>query len=259
MDIQHIVLIILILVLIYFTFKNINNEFFTNLIPKIEKQPVSYPISFQQNVVVNSEDQSMNNDKYFYILRILKQVKQLGNSGYNEPLVFNAPNLPITNTVLKKDDIMKLYPIINYIITTMNKLGNGNDVFVFIDSKHAVKDEIENQLRLRFEIICGYKKKINETYFDGKKKEVIADIGNLIIDTEIVIQKDDIDDIFAKNFDKLDKLYINIIRLNGFGSDDMLPGKNVDDYTTYFYYNPDYTNIIVDKKLLENKQETDKK
>lgn len=258
MNVKHIIFIVLILIFIYFTFKN-NNELFSNLIPKIEKQPVSYPISFQQNVVVNTDDQSMNNDKYFYILKILKQVKQLGNSGYNEPLVFNIPNLPVTKTTITNENISKLYPIMNYIMMTMNKLGNGNDIFVFVNSNHATKDEIDNQVRLRFDIICNYKKKINETYFDGSKKEVIADIGNLIIDTEIIIQKEYIDDIFAKNYDNLDKLYINILRLNGFGNDDMLPGKNVDNYATYFYYNPDYTNMIVDKKFLENKQETEKK
>lgn len=258
MNTIHIILVILILILIYFTFIRDNKEFFSNLPFRMKKQPVTYPISFQQNIVVNPENKSMDNDKYFYILRILRQVKDLGNYGYTEPLVFNVPDLPVTKTTLNKEEIYKLSPIMNYIIQTMNKLGNGNDIFVFIESKHATKEEIEHQIRLRFDIICTYKKKINETYFDGKKKEVIAYIGDMIIDTEIIFQKDYIDDIFTKN-DKFDKLYINTLRLNGFGSDDMLPGNNVDDYTTYFYYNPNYTNIIVDKKYLENKQETEKK
>ena len=261
MNTQHIILIIFIFILSYFTFRDTikNNEFFTYIFPKPERKSPFYPISFQQNVVTNTGNQEINNDKYYYILQILKQTKQLGNSGYPEPLIFNIPSLPITKSIMKKEDISKLYPIFNYILTTMNKLGNGNDIFVFVDSKYATKEEIENQMRIRFEIICNYTKKINQTYYNGKDKEVTADMGSIILDVEIIVYRENIDNIFDKKYNDLDKIYINVLRLNGFGSNEMLPGNNVDDFTTCFYYNPSYTNILVDKKISQNKEEIEKK
>ena len=164
-------------------------------------------------------------------------------------------NLPITQKLI---DVVKLQPIISYLINSINKIGKDLHSIELIEVKNPIQYSTDFQSLISFRTICKYTIKVNDSYNlkntdpSYKKPNIKHD---LVILFELISQKNSNEDSFFKA-DQInsDKIYIKKINIIDIDSGQYLPGNNLDNFNSFFKYSYNLTNKIVDNKYLETKK-----
>jgi len=249
----------IILIISYYVYKwIINNKehFTTETIPSMNSRNNKlfvYPVSYQSNANIDNIHDSLLNDKYARLIQILNSTQKLSNKEYTSPLIFNIPDLPVTQTSLSQKDIT---PIVDYLLMTMNKIGDNEHMLKLVDVTNIEKQETINQVKVNFTIVAEYSVKLNQTFKENipipnvteSAKTVV--FGQVYINVELNGLKPAIDDIFVEIKKPIEKIYINRLALGGYPDLDLLPGNNIGSIgSKYYAYNIPYSNKITDDRI----------
>lgn len=236
-NLENILILILLLAIGYFYYKNNEEHFSVNFLPY-------YPITTEVNPKYNNYTNSIEDKRLDVLKNALESVKKdlnKGNTNYRE---FNEINLPVIKKSEFKND--KLNVIIDYLLPPINiKLGDSYTLIVD-DIKDKVEYETENETKINLKLICQFKIKTldKSTY---SKPDHIGNIkeNQLIIFVEIVTTKNP-----SEN-------YINYIQIGGLTGGNFLPGKNYYDNNSNFMVSDIEASEIIDKKLKLNSDEVE--
>jgi hypothetical protein len=260
LKLSHLIIIGIIILLIIIMNKNVEAFEF----------PKYYPISYQNDI--NIGNTILSTDKYdsdtghiinydlSHLIRIINQTRILAN-GENK-LDFNKQYLPV---IIDDIDKNKLTPIINYISSLINKLGNGLHIIKVNEIKDASKEETDYDMRISFDINVSYYRVLNDSYYENKyliknKEKVKLEgiegnaykIQDVVIKAVVIATKNVIDDIFTNNKNDIQNMYISKLYIMGLMDDEYLPGSNISEFDLYWNQNIPLTNRIVDERLVRD-------
>jgi hypothetical protein len=231
--------------------------------------PEYYPISYQNDISIGNTIISTDNYDFdtghiinydlSHLIRIINQTKILANGSTS--LTFNKQFLPVSIDYIDKS---KLSPIINYIKTLINKLGNQLHIIKVNDIADVCKEETDFDMRISFDMNVSYYRVINDTYYENKQLiknktpinlEGIGKaykIQDVIIKAVIIAKKSIIDDIFVNKNGDIDDIYISKLYIMGLMDDQYLPGSNVTEFDLYWNKNRPMSNRIVDERIIRD-------
>ena len=255
-------LIIIIIIILLCHFGNKITEHF-----QVQSREIDYyPVSYQKNISINNTvpgAMSLNNYGFKNLINIIKQVKKNGNKGII-PLKFNQQFLPIKRSIIGKD---KIEPIIEYIVSSINKIGAGFNKIKLDKVKNICKEETDIDVRITFDLHCKYFKKLNIYHYMNRRVNVFGEkidkntfkISDLVLRCVIISSKALVDDIFVNQVNNIDKIYIDKLYILGLMNDDYLPGSQVSDFWKYYNTDVPFSNKIIDERYIANKIKKNKR
>lgn len=221
------IIIIVIIILLYCLDDKRLFESFTNNFPQQNKYLVAH--EYDRKSIKEEE-------KYNILIKTIQQSKDVINNevfNFNADGVkngsnfnrrwFNVQALPVMRKNIGDKEVM---PIINIILKTINTLSNRNFTLNYQSLESAIKEEVEQEIKLIFTINCVYNK--------TQKVQIKAEVFGFR----------DLSDDIIRNPENEESYYIDELKL--VGVDDNLPGSNIQEYAKYKYVDLNDINITYD-------------
>ena len=191
-----------------------------------------YPISNQILVKNNNYENEIEEFRLEVIKKVLKKVIYNANEGNTNYLQFNYSNRPVIKNLMTED---KLNSLSEFLLKSINSNLPEGHTLILVELKDMFKNEIDDEVKVNFKMICEYKIKVLNNYkYDIQKKN---NSNNLIFDVE-VLSKRTIDN---------EKLHLNYLKLVGINGE-YLPGSNYYKTSNHYLFSESLTNKIIDNK-----------
>ncbi len=253
-DIDNIILLILLLIVLGYLgqkYANQVKETFCGEKGGFCGTDEMYPVSHEVDQPIDTVDASIGHHRVRVMKNILEMTRDFGNRDIQEPKLFNTMYLPVTRSKMSVDEVK---PIVDYLVDTINKLGKGIHVVTLLDVQDIFKDETERQSLVSFRMVFDYKVDMNDTHYQSVREGTAGEEENdLIIDVEIISDRAVMDDIFANDDTRMEKVYISRLHIVGLTHGDYLPGSNVSESNYFYPYTVSLSNKIIDEVTTKQK------